>query len=379
MHLRPPTIVPSPSTRLRAKGMNSGGSTTLLRSASPRMAIGIRDIAERVGVSYQTAADILGDSDVRRQRYSKQTRERIALVAAEMGYRPNAAAKAVTTGRFNNIALLLSTERNRSYLPASLLDGILRELTPRQMHLALARLDDRGLTDPVFMPRILREWSADGLLLDYTHAVPERMTQLIETNELPAVWINIRREFDAVYPDDKGAGELITRHLLELGHRRIAYLCLIHGRDIFASLHYSVHDRVEGYEQAMRDAHLQPWTIIPEAGIGGVELVKWLRQFLQQPQRPTALIFESGRDLSAAAVAAASCGLSVPEDLSIVGFTDGDEQVGGLALTASRIDRSLLGADAVKMLLQTLDHRQRHPAQMIPFTLSPGQTARQPR
>ncbi len=368
----------SRSTPTRRGGKTSPVTVELFGPTGRRMAVTIRDIAKAVGVSYQTAADVLGDSDLRRERYRKQTQELILRTAGKMGYRPNAAARAVTTGRFNNIALLLSTAGVRSYLPETLLDGILSELTPLQMHLSLARIDDRGLTDPLFMPRILREWSADGLLVDYTHDVPPQMTQLIEANELPAVWVNNHRENDAVYPDDQGAGELLTRHLISLGHTRVAYLCLIHGRDVMPMMHYSVGARIEGYERAMKKAKLKVHTVIPDRGIGGTDLDAWLRAFLARKDAPTAVICESHRDASAAMIAAAALGLAVPRDLSVTGFSDGEWSVGGTVITTVRTDRARLGAAAVRMLIRKINQRLRLPAERIACELAPGQSVAPP-
>ena len=67
------------------------------------------------------------------------------------------------------------------------------------------------------MPRLLTEACSDGLLIDYTHAIPPALLALIERHRIPAVWINSRQPLDCVRPDDEAAGYDATRRLLERG------------------------------------------------------------------------------------------------------------------------------------------------------------------
>ena len=96
-------------------------------------------------------------------RVSEKTAEKIRAAARELGYRPNAAARATATGRFGAVTLVLSTTGNRSTLPGELLGGIHDALDRAGKHLITATLDDdERLTDPHSMPRLLTEACSDG-------------------------------------------------------------------------------------------------------------------------------------------------------------------------------------------------------------------------
>src|SRR4028118_814127 len=205
-----------------------------------------QQIAEALGVSRQAVSFALSGGGT----LSQETRAQIIKAATEMGYRPNHSARAMRSGRFDYIALLLSTQTNRTYLPGELFRGILEELALHDLHLNVTRLPDEKLSDQSFVPKIMRELMVDGLLIDYIFNVPEHLIKMIEQHQIPSIWINSQRENDCVYPDDYQGAYKATRHLLGLGHRCIAYVQHPH------NMHYSARERRRGYEQAMSEANL---------------------------------------------------------------------------------------------------------------------------
>jgi LacI family transcriptional regulator len=239
------------------------------------------DIARHAGVSQTTVSFVLNDrTDM---PISAATREKVLASARELGYRPNRSARAIQSGRFGCIALLLSTVELRSILLPGLRDGILDALGERDIHLVLARLPDTALTDERYVPSILREWFADGLLVNYNSEVPDRMVRLIEENALPAVWVNLRREANCVYPDDEGMVRDATERLLSIGHRRIAYV------NYTGVVHYSAADRIAGYRAGMAAAGFVPEVIESQHGILSMDEA---HAILARPaeHRPTALV-----------------------------------------------------------------------------------------
>jgi DNA-binding LacI/PurR family transcriptional regulator len=78
------------------------------------------------------------------------------------------------------------------------------------------------------------------------------MIELIQRYQIPSVWLNAKLESDCVYPDDFEAAGQACKYLLQMGHRRIAYV------DYMSSGHYSTADRRNGYLRAMRSARLKP-------------------------------------------------------------------------------------------------------------------------
>ena len=167
------------------------------------MKVTIRQIAARTGLSPITVSRVLGDKS---DKHRPETRERVLRAAEELGYRINTAARAISTGRFGSVALLMSTEGSFSYLPGPLMDGIQEVLEEQDLHLTVARLSDEKLTDAEYVPQILREWTADGVLINYHFHIPGRLIELVRRYNVPSIWINSKQECNSVHPDDFGAG-----------------------------------------------------------------------------------------------------------------------------------------------------------------------------
>lgn len=299
--------------------------------------------------------------------------ERIRRIARELGYRPNAAARAIRSGRFGTVAMLLSAEPVHSLLPQGLLHGVQSALAERNLRLEIARLSDEELTDEQQMPRLLRELSADGVLIDYTSRIPPQMIQIIHDSHIPAIWINSRQGEDCVYPDDREAAERAARHLIDLGHTRIAYLDCWHGPDHVAP-HYSVIERQAGYEQAMAAAGLSPHVVRPDKSeLPSAQWTQFAERMLAAPDRPTAVLTYAGKQVVAVYCACLRLGLSVPGDVSLVNFSESTFSHVGLAVTTMLMPHEREGAEAVEMLMRKIDDPlSALPARAMPFGFEPG-------
>ena len=312
------------------------------------MSVTIKEIARRTGLSIPTVGNVLGRSA---SRYSADTRERVRKAAQELGYKPNSSARAIRNGRFGCAALVLSRSRGQthSYTPPGLLDGLDDELIRHDMHLTVSWLTDEELSGEDFLPKVIREYTADGLIINYTHEIPPHMLEAIHAHHAPAVWINAKLSEDCVYPDDYGAAKSTTERLIQLGHRRIAFLHLITPmyqhtfEQAKAGWHYSVLDRIGGYRNAMHAAGLPVRITEHDRFVPSVEQLPTCINLLRSENRPTAVLVYSDHDLSALMVSAAALGLSIPRDLSIVTFYPLDPWIGGMHVSAARIPTVELG------------------------------------
>jgi LacI family transcriptional regulator len=333
----------------------------------------INDIAKRAGVSDMTVSNVLGN----RGRFGKGTRRRVLDIASELGYRPNASARAIRHGRFGCAALVLSTaEQGRSVLPDGMLLGITEALEANEMHLSVACLPDVQLTDERFLPKILREWLSDGMLINYNRKVPERMLELIRRFRIPAVWLNRKGDRNCAYPDDFGAGRRAAEMLLELGHRRLAYVGFTSVRED-EEPHYSVVDRPSGFVEAVRQAGLPEPPVIDAPHLRrekAAQRTDLLAEMLRQDDRPTGLATYSSGDAFHAVRAAERLGMSVPQDLSLIVF-GGPVVYVGQQTDALLVPTKEVGAAAVEMLLWRIEHPTETVAsRAIPFEYRPGQT-----
>ena len=335
------------------------------------MPVTIKQIAAHSGLSLQTVSRILNN---REGQYRPETRRRVLEAAQHLGYLPNSSARAMRTGSFGAVALLLGSDPISSLLPALLLDGIFEGLEEQGLHLTVTRLPDQNLTDEGFVPKILREWGVDGLLVNYNTDIPPQMVALIDQHAVPAVWINSKQDHDCVYPDDVAGGRQAAEHLLDLGHRRITYL------NFFQGAHYSSVDRCRGYREAMRAAGLPAppaHTISAPAGFPDLDsLTEWLRR----GDRPTAVIAYTPDVTAPLLYAAAAAGLSVPHDLSVITFNDSNRAGVGRPVDAVLLPEHRMGAVAVEMLTDKIEDRTRClPPCALPFTLAAGFTSAPPR
>jgi LacI family transcriptional regulator len=331
------------------------------------MAVTVRDIAREAGFSVSTVVSVLGN----RGKFRDRTRDQVLSTAERLGYRPNAVAKAIATGRFGCVALVLGMEQQYSGLPFQLLASIHDELAERDLHLVLARLPDEKLTSEQVMPKLLREWLADAVLINYTDHIPAGLQAVVEEHEIPAIWLNTRRDKNCVHPDDFGAARDLTQAMIAQGHRRILYVDYSHAVEELAEKHYSARDRAEGYRTAMQAAGLEP-DVVWRPSTTEFDVLDRTRASLTRSLRPTAVV-AYGDEISFVCVAALSIGLRVPENLSVATFGDRSVNFAGTKITTAIVPHRAMARAAVEALLWKLENGgQPVPAVSIPFEAMQG-------
>jgi LacI family transcriptional regulator len=314
-------------------------------------------LARLLGVSQMTVSKALSGH----HQVSEATRQKVLAMAQRHGYRVNAAATAMRQGRTNTLALIMSTEPAYSLLQPPLLAGLQQAMQPRDLHLMIATLPDDKLTSEGYIPRILREWHSDGLLINYNAAIPEQMIRLIDRARIPSIWINSKQSVNCVYPDDRGNATLMTREMLHLGHRRIAYV------DFTRGAHYSSHDRASGCAEALSAAGLSPRRLGAHADQIDGTMVAAVASALSGEDRPTCLVCYSHREAGAALEAAIRTGLQVPRDLSLALFHDAPYQLADRPVATMLIPEREVGRRAVECLL---DRIERPFAQIAPEAIA---------
>ncbi|MEM6550533.1 MAG: LacI family DNA-binding transcriptional regulator [Planctomycetota bacterium] len=342
-----------------------------------RKPISQQDLAKIAGVSRLTVQRALdGLSGV-----SEDTVTRIRQLAVEHGYRRNTAALATRSGRLGSIDLLVSNLRGGvSRIPEGLLDGVHEALTRHGLRLTLSQLSDERLSDPEYMPNVLKEFMADGVLINYTFDFPPRMLELLRRNQIPAIWLNTELDHDAIYPDDREAGRLATQHMIDQGHRKIGFIKLTKGG------HYSEVRRIEGYRYAMQQAGLEPRPanlnarqihLIEEAGYTDDERLPLMLDFLEDNRDLTAVVAYSALCARVLHCGTLKLGLKIPEDLSVITVDDRVVVEPGLVLDTVTLGWQAIGSLAIEMLLKKIDSpRRRIPSRAMPVHLRRGGTTR---
>lgn len=333
------------------------------------MSVTLSTIAKHVGLSRQTVAFVLGD---RPHLFRVETRERVFAAAEELGYRRNAAAVAMSRGRYNAIGLLQSTIAGLGLVHFNFLAAMMEEARGANMHLSLGQVDDATLTDEAAMPALMNAWAVDGLIISYVANYPERLVDILHRFRLPAVWTNVKRDVDAVYADDYIGVHQATELLLSRGHRRIAFA------RHYDAVHYSGQDRWSGYCDAMRSAGLEPWRLGRDLSHLRVDAIEAYTErltdvhgWLADGNRPSAVLLD---DDATAPIFVHLCGLSglrLGIDLSLVNITRDPMPLLGQVITSAVVPTGALGHAAVPMLLRKVSNREAAiPSVAVPYRLA---------
>jgi DNA-binding LacI/PurR family transcriptional regulator len=345
------------------------------RTSSPTIAT----IAAHMGVSRATVTHVLNGRAVE-MRIRPETQRRVLEVARELGYRANTSARAIRAGRFGNIALVQSLLGQ--YLPNELLHGLTQAIADKDLHLVLTQVSDAVIEEETYLPHTMRDLSVDGVLIN-RHVGPtlpylERIRRL----QIPAAFLNVKQEFDCVYPDDRAGGRMAAEFLLCLGHERIAYV----DTEEPENKHYSKEDRRSGYEQAMLSAGKPPWRyFLPKdwqmAGQPSMDQrVESARLLLARDDRPTAVIAYELAEAMAVVRAAYVLRLRIPEDLSLIQFHHWVDDRFFVPIHTVSNAMEMVGINAVDLLLEKIERPEVPlPARVVPVTMLDGATCLPPR
>lgn len=339
--------------------------------------ITLEQIAKEAGVSRQTVANALNRTNKENWGSTARRAARIREVAARMGYLPNVAAKAVRSGKFDCVALILSMNTPFSHLPQAMWQGIHDDLAEHNMHLTMFRLPDDVLKDTQQLPKILREWMADGMLIDYTTSIPRELIEIIELSDMPAVWLNTLRTENCVRPDDRAASVAATEYLLSLGHRRIAYVDF-HALEAPNGTHYSASERLDGYRQTMASSAL-PEQIVTGTRVQS-DLLPACKSIVCDPDAPTAILCYGSLDAEYFIVAGAAVGREIPSDFSLMTFGPTDVRIVGIEISRMVVPEYETGRRASELLRAKISQPEASfPSEAVPFAIAPGQTCASPK
>ena len=305
---------------------------------------GVVAVARAVGVSPSTVSNAFN----RPERLSPALRERVLQAAAELGYGgPDPVARSLRSGRAGAIGVVFRRSLADAFgEPATieLLRGLSDVTDPRQLALVLVP----GLPEvhPAIGPAVGNA-AVDGLIV-YSMATDDPLFQAARRRRLPTVIVDSPAVADLeaigtgpattdpefVGIDDRAAAETAVRHLLDLGHRRLGVLSFrltAHSapgpanlRDQAEAVASVPKSRLEGSARAVAAAGLDwsdvPVELVPVTSAEGC--LAGARALLDRAPGITAVFAFSDPLAHAARLAARERGLSVPGDLSIIGFDD---------------------------------------------------------
>ncbi len=302
----------------------------------------IHAVAEAAQVSIATVSYALAGKG----NMSNATRERVLAVAAELGYAPNRIASALRHRRSHVIGLVNDTISTTPFAGHVLLGANTAASQAGLVVMTMSTNDEPDTEDRDF--EILRSYQVDGII--YAKMFHQEITVPPALLKLPSVIVDAApstRERPAIVPDEEQIGATATSYLLDHGHRDIVHL------GIDANLPSS-RGRRKAYESVMRAAGATPRVVHGESNAqGGYDAT--LRALRDGPA--TALFCFNDQMGMGAYAAAATLGLDIPRDLSVVGVDNLELVAAALrpGLTTLRLPHYEMGVWAVEELARQMD------------------------
>lgn len=271
----------------------------------------INDVADEAGVSVATVSHVINDT-----RYvSEELTERVQEAMEELGYHPNALARSLKTEKTQTIGLIASDISNPFF--STLLRGVEDQALEKDHSLIVCNTDETLKKEKLYVD-VLTQKKTDGLIVAPTGKSDENLLSLKERG-VPLVFVD--RKLDnfgapAVLSDNIGGAKSATRHLINLGHRRIGIILGLEKVN-------TSRERLKGYEKAMNEAGIEIKPELIKEGYsqiaGGAEAAN---ELLSLNPPPTAIFSANNLMTIGAMQGIQGAGLSCPEDVSLVGFDD---------------------------------------------------------
>jgi DNA-binding LacI/PurR family transcriptional regulator len=319
-----------------------------------KKAVTIRDVARQAGVSVATASRALNGRAV----VNPRTRDRILSVMAELGFTPSPAARRLSLGRTLTVGGVVSFLTRPQ--AAERLRGVDAVLTDSEFDLVIYNVETVQKRDH-YLSTLGQSQRVDGLL-EMSLPPSEEVGSGLGRGPVPVVFIDVHTPSVETVPrvvgDDIAGGILDARHLLELGHRSIAFIG-DSTRDPFGFT--SSRDR----EIGLRTELAQAGVVIPPEWVGHgahgrYEARDLARAMLAADRRPSAIFAASDTQAFGVIAAARELGIPVPDDLSVIGYDD-IEAADYVGLTTVRQQLFESGRRGAEILLSEIRERAAEP------------------
>lgn len=321
----------------------------------------LRDVATKAGVSPKTVSRVVNDDPA----VHIETRDLVQSVIQQLNYVPDHAARIMRAATSNVVGLMTDVVATTPY-SVDIVRGAQAALREQGRTLLIANTEGDPAIEREYW-RMFRAHRAAGVLYATMYHRPLDLGQPDYANAIVlANCFSIRRDRPAVVPDDEGGGYTQAAHLLKLGHRRIAIVSL--NPVIRATVL-----RAAGFRTAFAEAGVPFDPDLERPGfVGSIESEKLVAHevaldLLRRPDRPTAVICGNDKIAMQVYAAAASLGLSVPGDLSVMGYDDMTVIAETLRpkLTTVRLPYFDIGRRAVDMLVPPVEPPYRAEAPVL--------------
>jgi DNA-binding LacI/PurR family transcriptional regulator len=303
---------------------------------------GLIDVARLAGVSHQTVSRVLNDHP----NVTERTRLRVRAAIAELGYRPNRAARALVTGKSHVIGVI--AQSSTLYGPASTLAALAHAATANGFSISVESvrtLEQGPMREAV--SRHLDQRVAGLAVIAPVDSANHALDSIPAGIPLVCIDGDPRRPTELVTVDQEAGGHMATRHLLEAGHRTVWHVSGPNGW-------FDSRDRVNGWKRALTEAGAEIPPLI--AGDWSAASGYHAGQMIARMSEITA-VFAANDHLALGILRALhERGRRVPDDISIVGFDDVPEAEYYIPpLSTIRPDFEVVAAATVELLLAQIE------------------------
>ena len=320
----------------------------------PKTSVTRNDVAVVAGVAPSTVSYVINNGP---RSVSVQARQQVLRAIAKLGYHPSDVARSLRTRRTQTIGLVIPDITNPYYGEIA---QAVEEVSFEHGYTVILAHSSHLPVRELRYSQVLRSKQVDGAIFLPVTPDLEPLQTLQRAGIAVVVLERLVPGYTCIVADEHCAGLLATRHLLELGHRRIG--CIVLTGDSTSSV-----ARAEGYRAALLDAGIrsdQDLVIECDYGYRGGEMAA--HRFLRLPKRPTAIVAHNDLMAIGAMKAISEAGLKVPTDISVVGFDDiAAASYVQPPLTTIAFPKRQMGKEAIEMLLNLLRSEQRTAPQTV--------------
>ncbi len=306
----------------------------------------IDDIARHANVSRSTVSKVINNY----RGVSPTTRKRVLETIKELNYFPNATARSLITNQSKIIGLFIASKLNDPFF-REVIDGIEQTLGPLGYDIVYLYTPAYSVSGELmgYVEKV-RTRHVDGVVfLGFLKDVISDFAGVLQAG-IPSVYLDIdivARHSSYVMSDNKQSGKAAVEYLYKLGHRKIALIDGTH-------LSQPAQDRFIGFQEALNSNGLPfnpQWFF--QGGFDVEDGYKAMQSLLKQRERPTAIAAQDSMAIGAMQ-ALRDAGLSVPDDISMIGFDD-MEHSKYFDLTTIRQHKAEMGQAASELLLKIIN------------------------
>lgn len=333
--------------------------------------VSLKDIAEKCDVSVATVSKALNDQ----KDIGYATKQRIRTAAEELGYFPNAAARALKTGQSHNLGVLFWDEAGSGLTHeyfSLVLNGLKKEAENAGYDITF--INNRFASRKSSFTEHCRTRNFDGVILVCADWESREVQDLLNS-PVPKVTIDYTfRKCTAVLSNNEKGMEDLVRFVYDRGHRRIAYIC---GQNFS----YVTKDRLSSFKRTMEELGLNvPKEYLREAKYIDIQQsAVETRRLLELPEPPTCIFYPDDTSAIGGMNMIREKGLEIPEDISVVGY-DGTGLSQMLVPRICTINQNAedIGREAAKRLMRRIENPKTSLIErvVIEGTLLPGDSVR---